>query len=72
MLSCPYCGSEMESGYLAGGGLGIAYYPFEADPWNLRDSLRCLISFFSGNRIFRFGGNKASHCSKCRKIILDY
>lgn len=68
---CPRCGNEMNVGYLAGGGLGIAFYE-GIDKYGIGESAKMVGRFFKGNRLFRLVGTKAWVCKNCREITFKY
>lgn len=68
---CPKCNNQLEGGYLAGGGLGIAFYPNEKK-CNLMGSFRMVYKFITGKRIFKFIGTEAYNCKQCKEISFKY
>ena len=71
---CKTCGDELDIGYLAGGGFGIAFYPDEENVniWSIKSSFRMLGKFFSGKSIFKFLGTKAYQCKNCKQVTFNY
>ena len=66
-MVCPYCGEEMESGVLQGGGNhGVG--------WREKPSMfpNLLNVEWLGTSNFKYSYIPAHRCTKCRKIILDY
>ena len=61
----------MKEGYLAGGGLGIAFYPGERK-YGIVPSLRMIGKFFTRKRLFRFIGTQARYCTNCREVTFPY
>ena len=66
---CKTCGNELDIGYLAGGGIGLAFYPGEENVniWGIKSSFRMLGKFFTGKSIFKFLGTEAYQCKKSKK-----
>ena len=67
-MVCPYCGEEMQKGFLQSTGGGAAYWT---------EKLKAFSTLFNpdiiGEHDWIHGFSiPASRCTKCRKIILDY
>jgi hypothetical protein len=69
--TCGKCDAVLESGFLAGGGFGLAFYPDVHDA-SLLQSLRMMGKFFSGRCISKFIGTGAVCCPSCRVITFRY
>ncbi len=69
-MKCPYCGDEMESGFIKSGR--SIYWGKEqvVDPLFYPDDIK--VNKFSLGALF--GGNyvEAYHCSSCKKIVVSY
>jgi hypothetical protein len=61
----------MEAGFVAGGGIGIAFYPGESSI-GLHASFRMIRKFLSGKRIFKWIGASGHHCPACRIVLFSY
>ena len=65
-LNCPFCGAEMESGVLQGGGGHAVCWREKPRAFSqLKEEIITDGDFFRPSA-------PAHRCTKCRKIILDY
>ena len=74
---CPQCGETMEHGILYCGGRSICWMPFEANYAEDRWKVNRKEWFYINDLALTANGAAehyptAYHCSKCKKIIVDY
>lgn len=67
-MKCPYCGKEMELGYIQ---------CRDGIHWTPKKQLVAALSAFGKNSIFLENGAGsgavyAYHCGDCKKVIIDY
>lgn len=69
-MKCPYCGEEMERGYIKS-GRSIYWGKDElVDPIYYPNDIK--INKFSLGDLFRGYSVEAYHCSSCKKIVVSY
>ena len=64
-MNCPWCGKEMLSGFLYGGGRGSMQWR-EGPCRGGLDAMR-----FTGRKIDLGGSEAAWYCTDCRKVTID-
>ena len=67
-LKCPYCDTEMLSGYLNSGPL---LWTVEKHKFNLNPKLREKYAFYLKKPMFIYHSLESYCCSNCKKIIID-
>lgn len=69
-MKCPYCGEEMESGFIKS-GRSIYWGKDEmVDPIYYPNDIK--VNKFSLGDLFRGCTVEAYHCSSCKKIVVSY
>ena len=69
---CSKCNSNLNSGYIVGGGLGLAFYDNYDGRLFSKRTLTSILDYFRGKVIFRKGGVCAKACPNCREISFKY
>lgn len=71
-MDCPYCGAEMESGFLqAGAGHGIYWLEHRAK-YRPPQQVKEAEGLCDRDNLMQSPYIPASRCPRCRKIILTY
>ena len=68
---CFNCGKELVKGFVAGGGLGMAFYEGETK-YGIRPSFRMIKKYSLDKTLFKFIGTEARACKSCKLVIFCY